>query len=51
MFSPDSHTLNKVKRLSTWVVAMAVAAAALVVLRNSSNDPEPAEEWKPVSPS
>jgi hypothetical protein len=44
------HTLVFVKRLSPLVLIMLAAAAALAFLRKSE-DPEPAEEWKPVRPT
>jgi len=46
----DRHTLDFVKRLSPLVVIVLAAAAALAFLRKSE-DPAPAEEWKPVRPT
>lgn len=46
----DRHTLVFVKRLSPLVLIMLAAAAAVALLRKNE-DPEPAEEWKPVRPT
>jgi hypothetical protein len=46
----DRHRLVVVKRFSPLVMIVVAAAAALALLRNSE-EPEPAEEWKPVRPS
>jgi len=39
-----------VKRFTPLIVIMVAAAAALALLRNTE-EPEPAEDWKPVRPS
>lgn len=44
------HRLTLVKRFSPLILIAVAAAAALAILRNSE-EPEPAEEWKPVQPS
>lgn len=46
----QSHRLVVVKRFSSLVVIAVAVAAALAILRNSE-EPEPTEEWKPVTPS
>lgn len=46
----DRHRLLLVKRFTPLVVIMVAAAAAVALLR-SSEEPEPAEDWKPVRPS
>lgn len=44
------HRLTLVKRFSPLILIAVAAAAALAIFRNSE-EPEPAEEWKPVQPS
>lgn len=44
------HRLSRVKKISPLILIAVAAAAALAIFR-SSEEPEPAEEWKPVQPS
>lgn len=50
MSDENRHRLGLVKKISPLIlIAMAVAAAVAII--RSSEEPEPAEEWKPVQPS